>query len=161
MRRFGANRVLPVGLLLVFAALMLLAGAGQHDAYFPRLFVAYALLGIGAGSSFMPLTIIAMAEVPVVDTGLAAGISNVAMQTSAAIGLAAIGTISTGHSQVLAAQGYSLAGALNGGYQLAFTIAAACVAVGLLVALVVLRSPRKAGSSVAQAEQEEDEAEAA
>jgi hypothetical protein len=62
------------------------------------------------------------------------------MQISAAIGLAALGTISTDHSKALAAQGYSLPIALTGGYQLAFGIAAACVAVGLLVVLVFLRS---------------------
>ena len=140
MRRFGPQRLLAFGLVMVIAALALLAGAGQHDAYFPRLFVAYALFGIGAGTSFMPLTIIAMAEVPAVDAGLAAGISNVAMQISAAIGLAALGTIATDHSRaLLAAQGQSLANALTGGYQLAFTIAAACVAVALLVVLLVLR----------------------
>jgi MFS family permease len=163
MRRFGANRILAFGLTLVIVALVLLAGAGGHDPYFPRLFAAYVLFGVGAGASFMPLTIIAMAEVPAADAGLAAGISNVAMQISAAIGLAAIGTISTGHSRVLAAQGHSLASALTSGYQLAFTIAATCVAAGLLVVLVVLRSPRSAGSpgSRAARENEEDQAEAA
>jgi EmrB/QacA subfamily drug resistance transporter len=146
MRRFGANRILAFGMLLVVTALALLAGASQHDGYFPRLFFAYVLLGIGAGSSFMPLTIIAMAEVPNRDAGLASGLSNVTMQITAAIGLAAIGTIATDHSQVLAAQGLSLAGALNGGYQLGFTIAAVCVAAGLLVVLVILRTPAAAGA---------------
>jgi hypothetical protein len=61
------------------------------------------------------------------------------MQISAAIGLAALGTISSGHSAALAAQGYKLSSALTGGYQLSFGIAATCVAVGLLVVLVVLR----------------------
>jgi EmrB/QacA subfamily drug resistance transporter len=146
MRRFGANRILAFGMLMVVTALALLAGASQHDGYFPRLFFAYALLGIGAGSSFMPLTIIAMAEVPNRDAGLASGLSNVTMQITAAIGLAAIGTVSTNHSQVLAAQGLSLAGALNGGYQLGFTIAAVCVAAGLLVVLLILRTPAAAGA---------------
>jgi EmrB/QacA subfamily drug resistance transporter len=158
LRRFGANRILAFGLLLVVIALVLLAGAGQHEAYFPRLFAAYVLFGLGGGASFMPLTIIAMAEVPAADTGLAAGISNVAMQISAAIGLAAIGTISTGHSRVLAAQGHSVASALTAGYQLGFAIAAICVAVGLLVVLVVLRSPRSAASP---GRPEEEQAEAA
>ena len=157
MRRFGASRILAGGLLLVTAALALFASAGPHDSYFPRLFVAYVLLGIGAGSSFMPLTIIAMAEVAAVDAGLAAGIGNVSMQVSAAIGLAALGTISTDHSRLLAAQGHSLSAALTGGYQLAFTIAAGCVAVGLLVVLVVLRSPRSARPSVADARPEAQE----
>ncbi len=161
MRRFGPQRLLAFGLAMASLALVLLAGAGPHDGYFPRLFVAYALFGIGAGTSFMPLTIIAMAEVPAVDAGLAAGISNVSMQISAAIGLAAMGTIATDHSRALVAQGQSLTSALNGGYQLAFAIAGVCVAVALLLVLVVLRSPRGAAGTLSRAELEEVEAEAA
>ncbi len=161
MRRFGPQRLLAFGLAMAILALVLLAGAGPHDGYFPRLFVAYALFGIGAGTSFMPLTIIAMAEVPAVDAGLAAGISNVSMQISAAIGLAAMGTIATDHSRALVAQGQSLTSALNGGYQLAFAIAGVCVAVALLLVLVVLRSPRSAAGTLSRAELEEVEAEAA
>jgi EmrB/QacA subfamily drug resistance transporter len=159
MRRFGPKRLLAFGMLTVIVALVVLSGANEHTAYFPRLFIAYALIGIGAGASFMPLTIIAMAEVPATDSGLAAGISNVTMQNSAAIGLAAIGTVATGHTRVLAAQGHSLTGALAGGYELAFTIAASCVVVGLLIVLVVLRSPRRAGAEVTG--EEETHAEAA
>jgi EmrB/QacA subfamily drug resistance transporter len=156
MRRFGPNRILAGGLFLVIAALALLAGAGENAGYFPRLFVAYVLFGVGAGASFMPLTIIAMAEVPAVDAGLAAGISNVTMQISAAIGLAAMGTISADHSRLLVAQGYPFTDALAGGYQLAFTIAAGCVALGLLVVLVVLRSPRRAALTEARAEDSDE-----
>src|ERR1700704_421475 len=140
MRRFGPRRILISGMIAIIAALAMMANAGPNASYFPELFVAYILFGIGAGTSFMPLITIAMSEVPAKDAGLASGIANVAMQISAAIGLAALGTISTDHSKALAAQGYSLPIALTGGYQLAFGIAAACVAVGLLVVLVVLRS---------------------
>jgi hypothetical protein len=38
------------GLLMVIAALVLLAGAGEHDAYFPRLFAAYVLFVIGGAA---------------------------------------------------------------------------------------------------------------
>ena len=144
MRRFGPQRMLALGLVLVITALVLLSGAGPHDNYFPRLFVAFALFGIGAGTSFMPLTIIAMAEIPAADTGLASGISNLSMQVSGAIGLAAAGTISTDQTRSLLAQGQSLTNALSGGYQLTFMIATACVVVGLLVALTVLRPSRSA-----------------
>jgi len=161
MRRFGPHRLLAFGMSLVIVALALLAGADQHAGYFPRLFAAYMLFGIGAGASFMPLTIIAMAEVPAVDAGLAAGVSNVSMQVSAAIGLAAIGTISADHAKVLSAHGQSLASALTGGYQLGFGIAATCVALGLLVVLVVLRSPRRAEPAAAQDLLAEQQAEAA
>jgi EmrB/QacA subfamily drug resistance transporter len=140
MRRFGPRRTLIPGMVAIVCALTLMARAGADASYFPELFGAYLLFGIGAGTSFMPLITIAMSEVPARDAGLASGIANVTMQISAAIGLAALGTISTDHSRALAAQGYSLSSALTGGYQLSFGIAAACVAVGLLVVLVVLRS---------------------
>jgi MFS family permease len=139
MRRFGPRRVLIPGMLAIVTSLAIMANTGENASYFPVLLGAYTLFGIGAGTSFMPLVTIAMSEVPPQDAGLASGIANVSMQISAAIGLAALGTISSGHTVDLAAQGYSLAGALTGGYQLSFGIAAACVAVGLLVVLVVLR----------------------
>jgi EmrB/QacA subfamily drug resistance transporter len=140
MRRFGPRRTLIPGMAAIIGALALMANAGANASYFPELFGAYLLFGIGAGTSFMPLITIAMSEVPARDAGLASGIANVTMQISAAIGLAALGTISTDHTKALAAQGYSLPSALTAGYQLSFGIAAACVAVGLLVVLVVLRS---------------------
>jgi EmrB/QacA subfamily drug resistance transporter len=139
MHRFGPRRILIPGMAAIIAALALMANAGENAGYFPMLFGAYLLFGIGAGTSFMPLITIAMSEVPPQDAGLASGIANVTMQISAAIGLAALGTISTDHTKALAAQGYSLPVALTGGYQFAFGIAAACVALGLLVVLVVLR----------------------
>jgi MFS family permease len=139
MRRFGPRRTLIPGMLAIVASLVMMANTGQDASYFPWLLGAYTLFGIGAGTSFMPLVTIAMSEVPARDAGLASGIANVSMQISAAIGLAALGTISSGHTATLAAQGYSLSGALTGGYQLSFGIAAGCVALGLLVVMVVLR----------------------
>jgi len=82
-----------------------------------------------------------MAEVPAADAGIASGVANVTMQVGAAFGLAALGTISADHTRLLASQGQSLVSALTSGYQLGFVIAAACVATGLLIVLVVLRSP--------------------
>jgi EmrB/QacA subfamily drug resistance transporter len=161
MRRLGPSRLLAFGMLTVVVALVLLSGAEDHTTYFPRLFIAYALIGLGGGASFMPLTIIAMAEVPAADSGLAAGISNVAMQNSAAIGLAAIGTVAAGQTRSLIAQGHTTASALAGGYELGFTIAAGCVAVGLLIVLTVLRSSGRAALAVTEEEELEAEAEAA
>jgi hypothetical protein len=91
--------------------------------------------------SFMPLTTIMMAEIPAEDAGIASGVGNVTMQVGGAFGLAALGTISTDHTHALVAQGQSIAGALTAGYQLGFGIAAACVAAGLVIVVVVLRTP--------------------
>ena len=111
----------------------------------------------------MPLMTIMMAEVPAADAGIASGVANVTMQVGAAFGLAALGTISADHTKTLTAQGHSVLSALTSGYQLGFSIAAACVAVGLLIVIVVLRSPAHARSrrQVTAMDIEAEQAEAA
>jgi EmrB/QacA subfamily drug resistance transporter len=144
MGSFGPRALLIPGLATITAALALMATADVHAGYFPGIFGSYLLFGIGAGMSFLPLMTIMMAEVPMADAGVASGVANVTMQVGAALGLAALGTISFDQSQSLAAQGASVLNALTGGYQLGFAIAAACVAAGLLTVIVVLRSPAQA-----------------
>jgi EmrB/QacA subfamily drug resistance transporter len=131
------SSVVP-GLTAMAAGLALLAGAGEHTAFFPTLFFAFALMGIGGGTSFMPLLHIAMGDVPARDAGLASGIVNVSMWISASLGLAALGAIAADRTKTLAAAGHSATAALTGGYDLAFLIGAALVAVGVVVAIVVL-----------------------
>jgi EmrB/QacA subfamily drug resistance transporter len=139
--RFGAINTLAVGLAGIIAGLLLLAGAGIHAAYFPGLFFAFLLLGLGAGASFLPLLTVGMADAPKRDAGLASGIINVSVQLFGAIGLAALGTIATDHTKALTASGQTFNSALTGGYHLAYIVAAAFVAVGIVAALVVLRPP--------------------
>jgi EmrB/QacA subfamily drug resistance transporter len=141
MNTFGPRALLIPGLATITFALVLLATADANATYFPGIFGGYLLFGIGAGMSFMPLMTIMMAEVPMADAGIASGVANVTMQVGAALGLAALGTISTDHSRSLSAQGQSVVSALTGGYQLGFAIAAACVATALVIVVVALRSP--------------------
>ena len=107
------------------------------------MFFALLILGLGAGTAFIPLLAIAMAHVPSADAGLASGIVNVSLQMSGAIGLAVLGTISTDHARSLSADGHSLPDALTSGYQLAFLVGAACVALGAALAFVLLRDARR------------------
>ena len=144
MRSFGPRALLIPGLATITIALAIMSTTSQNADYFPSIFGAYLLFGIGAGMSFMPLTTIMMAEIPATDAGVASGVGNVTMQVGGAFGLAALGTISTDRTHALVAQGQSLAGALTAGYQLGFGIAAACVAAGLVIVVVVLRTPRVA-----------------
>ena len=64
MARFGAVRLLTVGMTLPIAGLLLLTTAGAHTPYFPTVFFAFILVGLGMGTSFMPLLSVAMADVP-------------------------------------------------------------------------------------------------
>jgi EmrB/QacA subfamily drug resistance transporter len=142
--RFGPVPTLVTGLVGIITGLLLLAAQGVHASYFPGLFFAFLALGLGAGASFLPLLTIGMADAPPRDAGLASGIINVSVQLFGAIGLATLGTIATDHTKALSASGHSLTSALTGGYHLAYIVAAACVSLGVLAALLVLRPPAAA-----------------
>ena len=143
MARLGPERTVLVGLAIVVVALLLLSGAGAGASYMPGLFIAYALMGLGTGIAMLPLLTIAMSGVPEQDAGLASGIVNVSMQLAGALGIAVLGTLASHRTDALIAGGAPTASALTGGYQLAFEIAAASVAVGIVIALAVLRTPQK------------------
>jgi MFS family permease len=140
VNRFGPRRVMYPGIFTAAVGLVLLALAGRDPGYFPQIFFALLLLGVGAGASFMPLLQIAMSEIPNADAGLGSGIVNVSQQMAAAIGLAVLSTIAANRTQSLVARGHSVIGALTDGYRLALLIAAACVFVGLAVAPLALRT---------------------
>ena len=142
MRRAGPLRMLLGGLSLIVVALVLLSQVGDHTAYFPGIFIPFVLLGFGAGTSFLPLMTIAMADVPAREAGLASGIVNASLQIGAAVGLAALGTIAADHTQSLAAGGSGPLAALTGGYTLAWEIGALCVLAGAVAAVALLRPPR-------------------
>lgn len=139
MSRFGSKRVVFAGLTAIAAALLLLSGLPTHASYFPTIVLPFSLLGVGAGLSFLPLTTIAVAEVPIADAGLASGILNASQQISAAIGTAALATVAAERTKVLAGLGQHRLQALTGGFHLGWAIGAGAVAVGALVALLWLR----------------------
>ncbi len=139
---YGPLRPLLAGLGFAIASLVLLSRLGSDAAYFPDVFVAFLLLGLGAGLAFLPLLTLAMADVPAADAGLASGIINVSVQISAALGLAVLGTLAADHTRTLAAEGHSHIGALLAGYHLAFVVGAVAVGIGVIVTLLKLRDPR-------------------
>jgi EmrB/QacA subfamily drug resistance transporter len=155
VERIGAVATLGGGLSAIAAGLLLLSLQGVHASYFPGLLFAFMLLGLGAGASFLPLLTIGMADAPPRDAGLASGIINVSVQLFGAIGLAVLGTVATDHTKALSASGHSLAGALTGGYHLAYVVGAVCVAFGVLAAFLVLRPPAgRVAQEVAELERE-------
>jgi EmrB/QacA subfamily drug resistance transporter len=142
MSRLGSLRVLLAGLVTITVALVLLSRLPAHAEYLPTIFVPFALLGLGAGLSFLPLTTIAMAEVPLADAGLASGIVNASLQISGAIGIAALGSVAAERTKVLASLGQHHLQALTDGFHLAWALGAGAVGAGALIALLWLRRPR-------------------
>jgi hypothetical protein len=138
MRRFGPQALLLAGLALIAAGLGRLSQLGDHSAYLPDVLVPFVLLGLGAGCAFLPLMTLAMADVPATDAGLASGIVNASLQISAAVGIAALGTIATDRAQQMVGDGSGLGRALTAGYTLAWELGAVSVLAGIAVALSVL-----------------------
>jgi EmrB/QacA subfamily drug resistance transporter len=152
--RFGPMRTIVTGMLGVVGGLGLAYTAGTATAFFPTLFFAYMLIGLGIGLAFMPLLQIGMSEVPAADAGLGSGIINVSQQIAGAFGLALLSTIATNHSQSLIAAGHPVASSLVAGYHLAYIVGGIAVATGIVVALAVLHRPSAAAQRIARSEEE-------
>jgi EmrB/QacA subfamily drug resistance transporter len=144
--RFGSLPVIAVGVAIAAAGMFALLRAGTHAGFFPFLFLAFLCMGLGMGSAFSPLTMIAMAEVPHRDAGLASGIVNVFQQVAGALGLALLTTIATSHSAGLSRAGHGTDASLVGGYHLAYKFGAGALVVALILVVTILRKhvPRPA-----------------
>ena len=123
LNRFGPKRTLIPGLAMALAGLLVFARVPIDADYWTELFPAFLLIGLGAGTSFMPLITLAMSEVPKPDAGLASGLVNVSQQMAAAVGIAVLGTLAASRTAELLAAGHSPADALTCGYRFAFLIA--------------------------------------
>ena len=140
--RFGAGRMLGAGQVVIMVALLAIAMGPEHPNYFVYLMVPMAMLGVGGGLSFPALTMLAMADVAPDDSGLASGLLNTTGQVGGALGLAVLATIAGGRTLDLLRGGADLAGALSGGFHLAWLVSAALVVVTAAIAATVLRDSR-------------------
>jgi EmrB/QacA subfamily drug resistance transporter len=140
--RIGAKNTLISGLVLVAVALVLFRRAPVDAAYLSDLLPVMVLMGVGAGLVFPSLMTLAMSAATPEDSGLASGLVNTTQQVGGALGLAVLATVSSTHSAGLAARGLPTAQSMTAGYQLAFTIAAALVALATVIGIVLLRSDR-------------------
>ena len=150
--RFGARTTLVPALALVLLGLLLFARLPSDGSYLDVL-PAVVLVGIGAGLSFPGLMTLAMEGVAPEDAGLASGLVNTSAQVGGALGLAVLATLSAGRTEDLSAAGAAPLDALTGGYHLAFLVGAGLIAVGMTVALALLRpAPAPAERAAARTE---------
>jgi EmrB/QacA subfamily drug resistance transporter len=153
--RFGSERVLLAGGVLVGLALILLVRTPQNSDYVRDLLLPMVLMGIGGGLAFPSLAMLAMADVAPEDSGLASGLLNTTAQVGGALGLAVLATVSTSHtSSLLAAGQTTLDAALSSGYHLAWAVGAAFVLVALALSTTLLA--RKKSPAMQEAREEMD-----
>jgi EmrB/QacA subfamily drug resistance transporter len=149
--RFGPLPVLTAGMASAVGGLLLFATVGVETAFFPTVFLASFLIGLGIGNAFMPLLTLAMADVPAADAGLGSGITNVSQQISGAFGLAVLSTLADNHTKGMLSDHHGLTSSLIGGYHFAFLIGAATITAGIGLAFALLR-PRNPRSALETAE---------
>ncbi len=153
--RVGVRRVLPVGLVLAAAGLVLYARLPVDGHYFWDLFPAFILSGVGLGLAFVPMTIGALTGVAESDAGVASRLIKTGQQVGGAIGVAAATTIATTFTTHYV-NGHAGASALGGpalthGFQIAFYVLAAVAAAAAVLSALIIEShpavtPEEAGS---------------
>jgi EmrB/QacA subfamily drug resistance transporter len=140
--RYGPKATLIPAMVSIAAGLLLFARTPVDGDFLTDIVPPMVLFGLGAGVAFPSLMTLAMSGATPADAGLASGLINATVQVGGAIGLAVLATLATERTDGLRADGESVASALNGGYHLAYLIGAILVAVAIVVAFSVLRSPR-------------------
>jgi predicted MFS family arabinose efflux permease len=91
--RFGPEPIMIVGSTLALAAMAWLTQISAHSGFLTDLVGPMVIFGLGAGMSFMPLTVVALNGVAPADTGAASGLVNVMQQLGGALGLAILVTV--------------------------------------------------------------------
>jgi len=150
--RVGIRRVLPIGMVLSAAGLVLYAQLPVHGHYFWDLFPAFLLSGIGLALAFVPMSIGALTGVQQSEAGVASGLINTSQQIGGAIGVALATTIAitfTGHYVHAHAGATALSGsALNYGFQITFYVLAALAVAGAAAAALLTESKPSAAETV-------------
>jgi MFS family permease len=90
--RLGPRRILIGGASLIVLATLWLTQISLSSHYAPAIMVPMILLGVGVGSSFLPLSITVLAGVPGREAGAASGMLQTMQQVGGALGLSILVT---------------------------------------------------------------------
>ena len=137
--RIIGPRALPViGIAIAATGLILLSRIPTHGAYLTDLLPGLAIMSIGMGLTFVPVTLLATTNIDASDAGLASGLFNTSQQVGGALGLAILSSIAA--SRTSGEHGVTHAAALVDGYQLAFLVGAGFMLFGIVTIVGLIRS---------------------
>lgn len=137
--RISPRPIMIFGLVTLAVATFWISQASTSQGYLRGLFGPLLLFGLGAGSTFLPLSVTILTGVPRQDAGAASGMLQTMQQSGAALGVAALTSVAAAH-----------------GRGSALLVGTGIVVVALLVAVFALRSevrPAQAPTAVDLAEE--------
>jgi EmrB/QacA subfamily drug resistance transporter len=138
--RFGPRNVLVGGLVLVVAGLALATRLPTSPDYVVDILSIALLMGVGGGLAMPAVMMLAMSIRSPADAGLASGLAGTSGMVGDSLGIATLIGVAAARTKSLLGQGEEIKSALNGGFHLAFGVAAIIVAVAVVVGIFVLRS---------------------
>jgi EmrB/QacA subfamily drug resistance transporter len=171
--RVGAKPILIAGTTVTAAGMFWLSQIAADSSYAGGLLGPMLVTGIGLGSLFMPLFLVALSKVDERDAGLASSLVNTGQQVGGSIGLAILGTVAwtvvantvrssiasgkaaaaraaaAGHAlhptahQVATAKTVITDNALATGFSRGFEVSAGIMLLALIVTLVFIRVTRR------------------
>jgi EmrB/QacA subfamily drug resistance transporter len=152
--RFGVKRLLMSGMTVLTIGLLGLTRISVHSSGVWILLIFGTLASSAMPFAFVPGTISATQGVKPQEAGLASGVANTARLIGGALGLAILATLASSHSNSdlrhPTAAIHTVNQALVSGFQLAFWVAAAIAALGILVAAFGMPSVKPAPASKTQ-----------
>jgi EmrB/QacA subfamily drug resistance transporter len=137
--RVGVKPVLVIGMMMLTVGLLFFTQVSVGGSYVRDLLPGFLIIGVGIGFSFVPISIAALAGVTASEAGLASGLINTSQQIGGALGIAALSTIATSHTEDSLGNGSVLPVALVDGFSSAFLVGAILAALGLVAALTLIR----------------------
>lgn len=117
LARFGPDRVVTVGCLLLTAAHLIFAAAGPESSYGLQVLPGLALAAAGVAMTFTPTTLSLTREIGRRDSGVGSGLASASAQFGGMLGIAVFGAVDAAATAASATAGLGLS--------LAFTVAAA------------------------------------
>ncbi len=138
--RVGVRPLIAFGMGLLTVGMLLFTQVSVGGSYVADLLPGFLIIALGLAFCFVPISIAALAGVKQAEAGLASGLINTTQQIGGAVGIALLSTIAITRTENELASGTASPQALTDGFQAAFWVGAAIAAVGVVAALVLIRS---------------------
>lgn len=142
--KVGFKPLLIAGTILLTIGTFLLSSVSIEGTYLVNVLPGLLIMALGAGMTFVSVSIAATSGVPGHEAGLASGLLNTSQQMGGALGLAILSGVATSVATdtLTSGQVQSALAASVAGYSAAFVAASAFTGFALLIALLVIKQEK-------------------